>query len=187
MSVSKSRNALTFGWNLTLEIARGLLSRIRKGRSRRKRRRLCVILSSAGRINDKLNGFQWQVRYRKTCVISIQKKSMDFGLIDFFCWFFRILFSLFLEYVLHLYQVHAMLDFAEDLEECRKIQFAKFVLFSLVFFFFFLSTLWKWCLFLCFFFFFNVFFYFFLFFFLYRFLLKKILKKKKKLKIKKIK
>ena len=30
-----------------------------------------------------------------------------------------------------------MLDFAEDLEECRKIQFAKFVLFSLVFFFFF--------------------------------------------------
>jgi len=84
MSVSKSRNALTFGWNLTLEIARGLLSRIRKGRSRRKRRRLCVILSSAGRINDKLNGFQWQVRYRKTCVISIQKKSMDFGLIDFF-------------------------------------------------------------------------------------------------------
>ena len=39
------------------------------------------------------------------------------------------MFSLFLEYVLHLYQVHAMLDFAEDLEECRKIQFAKFVLF----------------------------------------------------------
>lgn len=25
-------------------------------------------------------------------------------------------------------QVHAMLDYAEDLEECRKIQFAKFVL-----------------------------------------------------------
>lgn len=32
------------------------------------------------------------------------------------------------------FQVHAMLDFAEDLEECRKIQFAKFVLFSLSFF-----------------------------------------------------
>jgi len=33
-----------------------------------------------------------------------------------------------------IFQVHAMLDFAEDLEECRKIKFAKFVLFFFLIF-----------------------------------------------------
>ena len=88
------------------EIPGRLLSRIRACRARRGRLRLCALLPASGCVGACRNDFLGEGREYKVYAFDYTQIWVS-------------------EYTIYL--VHAILEFAEDLRKCRKVQFAECV------------------------------------------------------------